>query len=243
MAVNPLELRRRIILAQPHLETSSGAMITIGGVVNAPVKKCKSAITAVQSGTGDPSPSNIRPITGWTGVNITVSSTTNAADGTVYSVVFPAGVGTVYGGTVDLLSGTLIVTWTGFNPLDLTNLRIDSVNDGIVCFCSYNLAGGGAKKINRNTLISNMFILEDVNASGYMWGTTNQIYLKLASSVIGGTSLDDGKAWMAEHPVILCAELETAETYSLTPQTVRTLAGTNNIWSNTGNIELSYWTH
>ena len=36
-----------------------------------PLIECTAAFLPVQSGTGDPSPSNVRPITGWTGVNVT----------------------------------------------------------------------------------------------------------------------------------------------------------------------------
>lgn len=36
----------------------------------APLKSCVVNITAVQSGTGDPSPDNVRPISGWSAVNV-----------------------------------------------------------------------------------------------------------------------------------------------------------------------------
>lgn len=40
------------------------------GADNAPVKKLIVDIAPVQSGSGDPSPENVRPITGWTGANV-----------------------------------------------------------------------------------------------------------------------------------------------------------------------------
>lgn len=54
--------------------------------------------------------SNICPITGWTGVNIHVSPTKNAQDGQTYAITFPSEAGTVYGGTLDVTTGTLLVT-------------------------------------------------------------------------------------------------------------------------------------
>lgn len=48
---------------------------------------------------------NICPISGRTGLNVYVSPTENVADATTYAVAF--GAGTVYGGTVDVVSGTL----------------------------------------------------------------------------------------------------------------------------------------
>lgn len=40
------------------------------GAAGIPVKSLIADINPVQSGTGDPSPSNVRPITGWTGMNV-----------------------------------------------------------------------------------------------------------------------------------------------------------------------------
>ena len=51
--------------------------------------------------------SNICPITGRTGANIYVSPTTNQTDATVYNVDWTSAAGTVYGGTVDVVSGVL----------------------------------------------------------------------------------------------------------------------------------------
>ena len=41
------------------------------GADNVPIKKLVVGIEPVQSGSGDPSPTNVRPITGWTGANVT----------------------------------------------------------------------------------------------------------------------------------------------------------------------------
>lgn len=51
-----------------------GSVIAIDdGKLNAPLKDCTVDINPVQSGSGTPSPSNIRPISGWTEANITVA--------------------------------------------------------------------------------------------------------------------------------------------------------------------------
>ena len=50
---------------------------------------------------------NICPITGWTGCNVVVSPTQDAQDGTTYPVSWQTEAGTVYGGTLDLVSGVL----------------------------------------------------------------------------------------------------------------------------------------
>lgn len=53
--------------------------------------------------------SNVCPITGWTGVQIIVSPTIDAADGQTYSIAFPSEAGTVYGGTLNITIGELVV--------------------------------------------------------------------------------------------------------------------------------------
>lgn len=50
---------------------AEGAIASFTDGVNAPVDKLLVAINPVQSGTGDPSPENIRPISGWTGAQVT----------------------------------------------------------------------------------------------------------------------------------------------------------------------------
>lgn len=53
-------------------DTAQGAIATFpDGADNVPVKSLIAQITPVQAGSGDPAPDNIRPISGWTGANIT----------------------------------------------------------------------------------------------------------------------------------------------------------------------------
>ena len=52
-------------------KTASGNIVTIeDGADDVPVKQMQIAINPVQAGSGDPSPSNVRAITGWTGAKI-----------------------------------------------------------------------------------------------------------------------------------------------------------------------------
>lgn len=53
------------------LRDASGDIVTFAdGADNMPLKECVVQIDPVQSGSGDPSPTNVRPITGWTGANV-----------------------------------------------------------------------------------------------------------------------------------------------------------------------------
>lgn len=55
-------------------KTASGNIATFDdGADDVPVKQLTVSIEPVQSGSGDPSPENLRPITGWTGANVFAS--------------------------------------------------------------------------------------------------------------------------------------------------------------------------
>ena len=54
-------------------DTASGTIATFPDGAPYPVKDLQITIEPVQSGSGDPSPDNVRPISGWTGANIMVS--------------------------------------------------------------------------------------------------------------------------------------------------------------------------
>lgn len=87
----------------------SGSIVTFDcpASVNG-IDKVVSEIVAVQSGTGDPSPTNVRPISGWCVVNVVVSPTTDAADGTTYTTTLKDGQGNpmvCYGGALSNENG------------------------------------------------------------------------------------------------------------------------------------------
>ena len=62
--------RRRLIAAQPHLASASGSIVSVDDAVAAALKSCIVTLNPIQSGSGDPSPDNVRPITGRTGANV-----------------------------------------------------------------------------------------------------------------------------------------------------------------------------
>lgn len=77
-----MDIRRRIMLSSPHLETASGTVVSFSTGLTLPLKEVTVGIEPVQSGTGDPSPNNIRPITGWTGAKISRTGKNLIPDGT-----------------------------------------------------------------------------------------------------------------------------------------------------------------
>ena len=73
--------------------------------------------------------SNICPISGFSEGNVHVSPTTNAQDGTTYSVSWQSQAGTVYGGNVDLVSGVLTVTHANIASYDGETLPSTWISD------------------------------------------------------------------------------------------------------------------
>ena len=66
-----LKTKKKIIMNQPHVETLTGDVVSFTTDMKAPLKECKVSFMPVQEGSGDPSPTNVRNITGWNGVSVT----------------------------------------------------------------------------------------------------------------------------------------------------------------------------
>lgn len=83
------QLLKAMIMAQPHSATASGSLIHLNKAEFADAQRCIVSFAPVQSGSGDPSPSNVRPISGWTGVNV-VRAGRNLFGGTINNLALTA---------------------------------------------------------------------------------------------------------------------------------------------------------
>lgn len=187
------------------------------------------SIEPVQSGTGDPSPDNVRPITGHSSVNVIVSPTLNPLDGTITNI--PLG-GTYYGGTLDVLTGVLTVDRV---VVDLGTLTwtIVGTSSGHWRFYSYL----NAMKYPSAMICSQY---KQIGASAQYLGeqgishqTSGQNVLVMVSDERYPDSLAF-KTGMSG--VQLCYELSTPTTVQLTGQQIATFLGTNNVWCDSGKI-------
>lgn len=213
--------------AQPHLATVSGGVANFVADMSLPLKECKVSFLPKQSGSGDPSPENVRPISGWDGLSVFVSPTTTG--GTEYPVTWQSA-GTVYGGYVDLVRGELVADRVMINLKWQDTERYDS--DG-----SYQR---GRYVHKRNDLITANGGVVISNVAPKKWTTAYTNYVYISATYIQlclpvGTPDDTD--------IQVCAKLETPITYALTPQQITTLIGTNNIWSDAGDVELTYWSN
>lgn len=328
-------------------KTVSGELIEITDAANLGALQCKVAFSPIQSGTGDPSPTNIRPISGRTGMtvtragknlanfvdgygvdnsgNVTPSAkrtatidpiiineniryrysasgsvaciyavwngdtlvrrvaglspgslintsggdrfyvcaytteavvtkdayhpmvTVESADyatyepfyGTTIPITWQTEAGTVYGGTLDVVSGVLTVdkvlstfdgtgvTWEKYTP-----------SSGNYCF--------------RTTISDKAIGITPMYANSYKsltepaWGTSDygvfsghaslaQVYFRPPNASVAEVA--DWNTWLAANNLQVVYPLATPQTYQLTPTEVRTILGVNNVWSDGDTIE------
>ena len=332
-------------------DTASGAVASFSdGADNIPMQSLVAEITPVQSGSGDPSPTNIRPISGRTGMtvtragknlanfvdgygvdtsgNVTQSATRTAtidpiiinenirymysasgsiaciyavwngdtlvrrvaglspgtlintsggdrfyvcayasadvvvtkdayhpmvtvesADyatyepyvGQTYPITWETIAGTVYGGTLDVVSGVLTVTHAGIR-LTSTNQSwrsAGSVSTGTMrYYCTLEPAADAS---TQEIICSHA---RNVSGNASPWGTcflySGIFAMKNGDGGAGFSTLADFRTWLDENNLQVCYELATPQTYQLTPTEVRTLLGGNTIYTDAGDVSVEY---
>jgi phage-related protein len=201
----------------------------------------QSTITAMYLQTGtdeDWTPyENICPISGRTEVNTIVSPTTSATDGRTYTTALGR---TVYGGTLDVVSGELTVDkayallndaskWVApsgstvdyrYNEAFTRKFYNDSFT-GLICSIAQVRSGSSVSYTARWT-----------GAGSRIFGIVDRD---------GLTSLDEIKQLASNNEIAICYDIEP-QTYQLTPQQVDLLLGINHLWSD-GEITVEYGVH
>ena len=206
-------------------------------------------IGPIQEGTGDPSMTNIRPISGRTGMTVTVQSgdTQNT-----YPISWQTQAGTVYGGTLDVVSGVLTVngvlhTLTGEEDFSLatnsrrfqktfTTLEWERANTVLStenqsnsrCSHATYLTGATGTATPSDYRISN----DSSNAQAiYFYDTQSEFASATAFNAYLAEQYANGT------PVQLYYDLATPlAPIQLSPTDVRTLAGFNQVYSDAGPV-------
>ena len=197
------------------IDTPAPIMTFNNGGDNIPVNKLLVAVTAQQAGSGTPSPSNPRAISGWSSANISVS------DGvTPTTITIPFG-DTYYGGVLDVTNGKLTVTHSIVDMGDLT----------------YTSAGT-LRAVGKNTIQSvtglnpkRTSTADCICSVDELTQTTNQIRFATIT-----TPEADMPTTYAGQKIVF--ELETYTEINLTPTQIITLSGLNNIYADCGDIQL-----
>ena len=173
-------------------------------------------------------------------VQIELGSTVTAYEpynGTTYTTSLGQ---TVYGGTLDVVSGELTITKV------LRNLGTDQ--SGSWYMASTSVSGKQRLavriyeiKIPNAVVICNVFKTvsgNDIYNGVEGIGTDANERLLFYKSDL--QTVADWKSWATTNNLTVCYELATPTEITLTPTEVKSLLGANNIWANSGTVEVEY---
>lgn len=231
-----------IVAAQPHLVSESGQTVVITNGFPAPLDSCIVTFGPVQTGNGDPSPSNIRTISGRTGLSVYVSPTSSG--GTKYPVSWSE-YGTVYGGTLDIVSGLLTVTHksTTFDG----STTFDVLNSGRFVVVTQDDMLPGNHYADPKVLVDKFIKVElmgnvpDSVLDVRVGADSNKLYFYHFDTALNLKTKSAIKSWFAQNPTTYTYPLADPITYQLTPKQISTIRGENHIRSDAGDISATYY--
>lgn len=219
--------------------TESGAVVECYPVEGFPLNVV-SNITPIQSGSGEASPTNIRPIIARNSVKVTIANETESAE---YNAEFGQG---VYAGTFDFSTGLLTLT---HEMLTLTGTESGWTSSGTANILNYGMLGGASQVdsaiygwcSHAPTVTTGNFTWNDIRKTHAKY---DGIIVRAAYFGLADNSVQPWKDYLVEQadkgtPVQILFELETPLTVQLTPQEILALSGTNTIQSDTGNTTVT----
>ena len=164
----------------------------------------------------------------------------HAYNGTTYPITWQTEAGTVYGGTVDLVTGVLTVDRVGitYNGSEAWAARNYDAN------VYFYIKVGDNGTVVSNAIISDKFVQADVRDSTQTAGINivnstayDGAFVYIRPENVTSYTLNTFKAWLANNPTQVVYELATPQTYQLDPVQVACLLGQNNVWADCGDIE------
>lgn len=207
------------------------------------VKSLEVTIEPIQSGSGEPSPSNIRPIIGWDEVNVTVADDLeNPTASNVYTIDLD---GTRYGCKLDVINGVLTVDEVNVFLKDLTFTRqARGSNVGGYYFRAEiddnAISDTDATQLYSHGVSNNPYTSKENCARAF----ESSAYLFVGfSDEMNITTLADFNTWVSNNQnASICYKIKTPIEVQLTPTIIKSLQGENNFFASTGEIELlQYW--
>lgn len=147
---------------------------------------------------------------------------------------------TVYGGTLDVVSGELTVTHK-LATFDGTEGWATEVISNVRSF--YHKLSNSGKMSDRQSGQLNSELLSNM-LYGYDYAVVGQIYVSSGGYLncrVGSnfSATTDWATYLSSNNLQVWYPLATPQTYQLTPTQVATLIGDNNIWSSAGDIDIT----
>ena len=185
-----------------------------------------------QAGTGDPSPDNVRPISGWGSVKVTVSNESESHD---YDITLPE---TIYGGTADAVTGE------GSNLYLYKELAIADMNNAedypgwknqewLTQVIPGEIADKTLVELGCEGLINiSASLVFRINPSFdlYLYG----------ASIFHGLTQSQIKEQYPDLKVQFCLKLVTPEPFENSQVSIPSLGGENNFFTNAENMDIIY---
>ena len=205
-----------------------------------------------QSGEGDPSPENVRPIVGLDAVTVTLSG--NAGTGTTATLTMPK---TIYGGTVDAVTGAGSEEWKLVEFDGTENWLADANGDRkyFSWVISQNPDDIPSSKNNvesaKLTQKCSHFVIEnaystDVESCAWVYSTPmNNFPTARLRSTANFTTTDELKSYLAAQasagtPVQVAYKLATNTSFQATgSQSLPALPGTNTIYTDADSVTVT----
>ena len=192
-----------------------------------------------QSGTGDPSPSNIRPISGWDGLYLYVDEEQSETPANTYTATFPS---TIMGGSYDFVSGL-------GNETHRIWIRNGSENNWAIqgegtSNQRYLISYGEPIPINEYVPICNMFKWTPSQTLNQNFGVFRLSSDRTTFIIYDGNqtfeSLSAFKTWLTTHNIIFAFLRPTPTEITLTPADVNLLKGSNTVWTDGDNVTVKF---
>lgn len=218
--------------------TATGNPVTFVTTLARPLKQCNVTFFVVQEGTGDPSPDNVRHIdNAWKGITV-YHSGADTTQPDVINVAWESEAGTIYGGYIDLVNGTLTKT---HNYIEFDGSADESWSVETPSMPNFYIMISDAK-VNQSAGMACNYALPNNDLSNNRCKITSSRNFNIRIGLdIGISTVDDFKVWLETHPIQLVYELDTAQSYQLTAQQIIALGGSNTVWSDSnGDIDITY---
>ena len=202
------------------------------GAEDMPMKSVVLKLVPHQEGSGEPSPDNVRPISGYTSVTVYQNTSQSTTGATAYPITFPQA---VYGGELDAVSGVLKVThgyfvFDGSNDEDWEQSGDNRMRASI--------SGSYAEGYTRIAVTANRGVFGTGSAVGTIFLSNRSLYYYQPTDI---TTVSAFRSWLASNNLQVVYPLATPIEITLDKTTIKTLLGTNTIWmSADGTIQCDY---
>lgn len=214
---------------------ATGAIANFTTNVVMPFISLDCEILPIQEGTGTPSPSNPRPISGTSTLDI-YHSGADTSNPTTYPITLGR---TVYGGSAEVDEGAGEET-LGFVTLDGTEGTWGSSSSYDFRVQIPTMKYGDSLDGLAEWLATWKTSSETKPSVRFGANTTYLYFYNIIGNVSGVTDLASWKIYLANHPLKLAYPLATPTEYTFTGQPINSFEGVNNVWADSGNTKVTY---